>query len=65
MPAVSTLKYVVDVVIRRNLADFGTGTELHTALDRTYPFSDDPIESAVWLETSRRYNIECPLAGCC
>jgi hypothetical protein len=55
MPQPSTLKHVADIVIRRVLAHADTAADLPSALDREYPFGDDPQAREIWLNTVRQH----------
>lgn len=46
----STLLQAADVIIRRVLADANGNTNLAEALNKAYPFGDDPQGKEVWLE---------------
>jgi hypothetical protein len=57
MPEISTLEYIADLVIRRTVAEVGLGTDLVSALERAYPFSDDNDSRSAWTEALRRHGI--------
>ena len=46
----STLLQTADVIIRRVLADADSTTDLADALNKAYPFGDDPQGRDIWLE---------------
>jgi hypothetical protein len=58
MPALSTIQHIADVVIRRTIADVGTGPELVLALQSAYPFSeDDAQQRSVWMRALWCHNV--------
>jgi hypothetical protein len=57
MPQISTLEHIADIVIRRTIDEVGRGTELVPALERAYPFPDEPAFREAWTEALRRRGI--------
>jgi hypothetical protein len=57
MPEISTLEHIADIVIRRTIGEVGRGTELVDALERAYPFPDEPVFREAWDEALRRQGI--------
>jgi hypothetical protein len=57
MPELSTLEHIADIVIRRTIDEVGRGTELVAALERAYPFPDEPVFREAWAEALRRQGI--------
>jgi len=56
MPERSTLEYVADLIIRRTIESCTEG-ELAAALERVYPFGDDPTGYTVWVDTLKLHGI--------
>jgi hypothetical protein len=54
----STLLKTADIIIRRVLADVDSGTDLAEALNKAYPFGDDPEERQIWLEALIRIAVK-------
>ena len=55
MPQPATLKHIADTVIRRVLSQVENRTDLGAALEREYPFGDDPLERQIWLDALLRH----------
>lgn len=54
----STLLHVASLVIDRVLAKVDPNTDLCEALNRAYPFGDDPVGREVWIEVLLRNAVE-------
>lgn len=57
MPERSTLEYVADLIIQRTIASVSP-EDLEAALQRAYPFGDDPVGYRVWVEALKRNGIK-------
>lgn len=54
MAEFSTLEYVADLVIRRVLSETSNPTALDAALERAYPFGENPRGRAAWASSLLR-----------
>jgi hypothetical protein len=51
----AALKQIADTVIRRVLSEMENRPDLGAALEREYPFGDDPLERQIWLDALLRH----------